>query len=80
LRKVGSVLIVGNTAMLCLVAGENYAQLLQPENWTSRIEVQPPDIAVLQKAWNFGAHTDIRFITSAGGFIGSDLLAGVIAT
>jgi uncharacterized 2Fe-2S/4Fe-4S cluster protein (DUF4445 family) len=77
---VGSVLIVGNTAMLCLVAGENYAQLLQPENWTSRIEVQPPDIAVLQKAWNFGAHTDIRFITSAGGFIGSDLLAGVIAT
>jgi uncharacterized 2Fe-2S/4Fe-4S cluster protein (DUF4445 family) len=80
LHKVGRVLIVGNTAMLCLLSGENYAELLQPENWTRRIAVQPTDIAFLQTAWNLGAQSDIRFITPAGGFIGSDLLAGIIAT
>jgi uncharacterized 2Fe-2S/4Fe-4S cluster protein (DUF4445 family) len=80
LRKVGKVLIVGNTAMLCLLSGKNYAELLQTENWTRRIAVQPPDVACFQTAWNLGAQSDIRFITPAGGFIGSDLLAGIVAT
>ena len=80
LQDIGEVLLVGNTAMLSLLSGENFSQLLQPENWTRRIDCQPQDAAFLRKAWGVGAKASIRFITSLGGFIGSDLLAGVIAT
>lgn len=80
LRDVGDVCIVGNTAMLSLLAGKNYTQLLQPENWTRRIDCQPQDTDFLREAWGLGDDASIRFIAPLGGFIGSDLLAGVIAT
>ncbi|HEX5338896.1 MAG TPA: ASKHA domain-containing protein, partial [Gallionella sp.] len=80
LREVGEVLIVGNTAMLSLLAGQNYAELLQPENWTRRIDCQPQDTDFLREAWGVGKDAEIRFIAPLGGFIGSDLLAGVIAS
>lgn len=80
LHDVGEVLVVGNTAMLSLLSGNNYTQLLQPENWTRRIDCQPQDVAFLRQAWGVGRVAAIRFVTSLGGFIGSDLLAGVIAT
>lgn len=80
LSDVGEVLIVGNTAMLSLLSGTNYADLLQPENWTRRIDCQPRDTDFLRNAWNLNRAAAIRFVTPLGGFIGSDLLAGVIAT
>lgn len=80
LRDVGEVLVVGNTAMLSLLAGKNYTQLLDPENWTRRIDCQPQDTGFLRDAWGVGSAAAIRFVTPLGGFIGSDLLAGVIAT
>ena len=80
LSEVGEVLIVGNTAMMSLLAGKNYTQLLEPENWTRCLDCQPQDTAHLREAWGLGRDASIRFITPLGGFIGSDLLAGVIAT
>lgn len=80
LREVGEVVLVGNTAMLCLLGGRNYRQLLQPENWTRRIDCQPQDTAWLNAGWGISPDAEIRFVTSLGGFIGSDLLAGVVAT
>lgn len=77
---IGEVCIVGNTAMLSLLAHENYALLLQPENWTRRIDCQPQEVNFLRDAWGVSKRAGIRFITPLGGFIGSDLLAGVIAT
>ncbi len=77
---IGEVYVVGNTAMLSLLAHENYALLLQPENWTRRIDCQPQEVGFLRDAWGLGKDAEIRFITPLGGFIGSDLLAGVIAT
>lgn len=78
--RIGRVMIVGNTAMLSLLSGRNYEQLLQPENWTRRIDCRPQDTASLRAAWGLDATAEIRFISAVGGFIGSDLLAGVIAT
>jgi uncharacterized 2Fe-2S/4Fe-4S cluster protein (DUF4445 family) len=78
--EVGRVLIVGNTAMLSLLSGRNYTQLLQPENWTRRIDCQPLDSNFLREAWGLAAPAEIRFVTPVGGFIGSDLLSGVIAS
>lgn len=80
LDQVGEVLLVGNTAMLGLLGRKNAAQLLQPENWTRCIDCQPDDTAFLARVWGIAHDADIRFVTSLGGFIGSDLLAGVIAT
>ena len=80
LCDVGMVLVVGNSAMLSLLAGMNYTQLLLPENWTRRMDCQPQDTAFLCDAWGLGGDVAIRFITPLGGFIGSDLLAGVVAT
>lgn len=80
LDQVGEVLLVGNTAMLGLLGRKNAAQLLQPENWTRCIDCQPDDTAFLARVWGIAHGADIRFVTSLGGFIGSDLLAGVIAT
>jgi len=80
LCDVDEVVVVGNTAMLSLLAGSNYTQLLQPENWIRPIDCQPQDTSRLCKAWGVGAAAAIRFVRPLGGFIGSDLLAGVIAT
>ena len=80
LQGIGEVRLVGNTAMLSLLAGKNYAPLLQPENWTRRLDCQPQDVSFLRAAWGTGRNAVIRFVTPLGGFIGSDLLAGVIAT
>lgn len=80
LSEVGEVLLVGNTAMLALLGRKNAAQLLQPENWTRRIDCQPDDTAFLVRSWGISNEATIRFVTPLGGFIGSDLLAGVIAT
>ncbi|MBU0622329.1 MAG: DUF4445 domain-containing protein [Gammaproteobacteria bacterium] len=80
LRMVGKVALVGNTAMLSLLAGKNHALLLQPENWTLRIDCQPDDTGLLRDAWGLAHDADIRFVAPLGGFIGSDLLAGLVAT
>jgi uncharacterized 2Fe-2S/4Fe-4S cluster protein (DUF4445 family) len=80
LRQVGKVLLVGNTAMLSLLAGKNHALLLQPEYWTQALACQPDDSAFLRRAWALADDAEIRFVAPLGGFIGSDLLAGVVAT
>lgn len=80
LQDAGDVLIAGNTAMMSLLSGKNAALLLQPEYWTRRLDIQPDDTAFLKKAWGLSDKAVIRFITPLGGFIGSDLLTGIIAT
>ncbi len=80
LRGICRVRVVGNTAMLSLLAGKNYAQLLQPEYWTQPLDCQPQDVSFLSAAWGVDRAADIRLVSPLGGFIGSDLLAGVIAT
>jgi uncharacterized 2Fe-2S/4Fe-4S cluster protein (DUF4445 family) len=80
LADIGEICLVGNTAMLSLLSGRNHDLLLQPEYWTRRIDCQPRDTGFLRDAWGVSATAEIRFIPSLGGFIGSDLLAGIVAT
>lgn len=79
LADIGEVLVVGNTAMLTLLAGRNFELLMQPENWVSPIACEP-DREFLAGVWQLGVAASIRFIQPLGGFIGSDLLAALIAT
>jgi len=77
---IGKLLVVGNTAMLTLLAGKNFKMLMYPENWASPIDCQPDDIEYYKLAWRLANNAEIEFIQAVGGFIGSDLLAGLLAT
>ncbi|NNM83335.1 MAG: DUF4445 domain-containing protein, partial [Burkholderiales bacterium] len=59
--------LVGNTAMMALLSGRNSDLLLDPDNWTKRLDCAPIE-------------GDIRFVPPLGGFVGSDILAGIEAT
>ncbi|WIM06683.1 MAG: ASKHA domain-containing protein [Candidatus Nitricoxidivorans perseverans] len=79
LHRIGRVAIVGNTAMLALLAGRNHQLLLQPSQWTRPLDCAPAD-AAWASDWGIAAEADIEAEPPLGGFVGSDLLAGLVAT
>jgi uncharacterized 2Fe-2S/4Fe-4S cluster protein (DUF4445 family) len=70
--SIKEILIVGNTAMLALLAKKHCEQLLQPSYRTQAI-----DCSLNRKTLQ---RIPIDVIPPLAGFIGSDLLAGVLAT
>ena len=80
LGRVNRCLLVGNTAMLALLTGRNYELLVRPETWMGRIDCLPGDTGAWKTAWGFPAGATAEILPPAGGFVGSDLLAGVCAT
>jgi uncharacterized 2Fe-2S/4Fe-4S cluster protein (DUF4445 family) len=79
LAEIGRVLIVGNTAMLMLVCGNSGDSLYLPENWQRSIACLPSDVDAWRSAWRT-PRADIDVVQPLAGFIGSDLLADLIAT
>jgi len=77
---VGRIAIVGNTPMLALLTETDGRTLLQPSSWTRPIECRPDR----GQSWGslLGIHPQAtaEVVPPCGGFIGSDLLAGVLAT
>ncbi|MFH0880386.1 MAG: ASKHA domain-containing protein, partial [Lentisphaerota bacterium] len=80
LERVVRLTLVGNSAMLALLSGQNYDLLLQPSHWMSPVDCLPgrPDLwavplGIHPRAW-------IEVIPPLAGFVGSDLLAGVVST
>lgn len=80
LHRVTSLAVVGNTPMLALLAGNNHHLLLQPQNWQSPIDCQSFAAARWAEAWGLHPGADVRLIQPLAGFVGSDLLAGLVAT
>jgi uncharacterized 2Fe-2S/4Fe-4S cluster protein (DUF4445 family) len=80
LGRISRVVIVGNTAMLALLCQHNYRRLLHPDNWMSDIECLPGDTGKWLRSWGLSSNTVIEIVPPLAGFVGSDLLAGVIAT
>ena len=79
-RRISHVSIVGNTPELALLSEKNYDLLLQPKYWTSEIDCQPEDSQQWCMAWNISPDAEVHVVSPLAGFIGSDLLAGIIAT
>ncbi len=79
LKEIGEVIIVGNTAMLALLSGQGGDTLLDPDHWAGRIDCQPADQAAFQSLW-FMPNATIHLVDAVAGFIGSDLLADLVAT
>ncbi|MGA8832862.1 MAG: ASKHA domain-containing protein [Desulfomonilaceae bacterium] len=78
--EITHVSIVGNTAELALLSEKNYDMLLQPKFWTSQIVCQPGNTRPWSVAWHVNPDAVVDIVAPLAGFIGSDLLAGVLAT
>lgn len=79
LAEIGHVVIAGNTAMLALLAGRGGEALLDPENWQRAIDCRPLDDPAWHAAWHL-PHARIDLLPPVAGFVGSDLLADLLAT
>ncbi|MBF0505550.1 MAG: DUF4445 domain-containing protein [Nitrospirae bacterium] len=80
IRQVVRVALVGNTAMLALLSGQNYLDLLQPRYWTETINCLPVETVSWGASWGISPEAVIEVIPPLAGFVGSDLLAGIMAT
>jgi uncharacterized 2Fe-2S/4Fe-4S cluster protein (DUF4445 family) len=80
IQRVVRLTLVGNTPMLALLSGRNHDLLLQPSHWMRPVDCLPdrPDLWALP----LGIHprAGIGVIPPLAGFVGSDLLAGVVST
>lgn len=79
LEQLGEVLIVGNTAMLTLIAGLSGDVLYDVENWQQPIACLPVDADAWRQAWQM-PNASITLAQPLAGFVGSDLVADLLAT
>jgi uncharacterized 2Fe-2S/4Fe-4S cluster protein (DUF4445 family) len=77
-EEIVEVILVGNTVMHHLFSGRDVEQLSHAPFVSPHLGVQtfrPEDLG-----WSLPAACSIRFAHCLGGFVGSDILAGIIAT
>lgn len=70
---VTEILVVGNTAMLALLANNHIEQLLQPEYWTRPLDCSLSFSTLRQ------TQIPIAIVQPVAGFVGSDILLGLLA-
>jgi uncharacterized 2Fe-2S/4Fe-4S cluster protein (DUF4445 family) len=80
LGLVTSLALEGNTAMLALLTERNYELLVRPETWVRTIDCTPENTGAWKTMWGVPDTTTVEVLPPAGGFVGSDLPAGVLAT
>ncbi|MFA5627389.1 MAG: ASKHA domain-containing protein [Thiohalomonadaceae bacterium] len=79
LHRVIDVRLVGNTAMLALLAEKNSAQLLQPNQWATQFDCTPTKPTGWANIWGIHPQASVIIVPPLAGFVGSDLLAGLVA-
>lgn len=79
-RRIGRVVIVGNTAMLALLTDHNHGLLLQPAHWSAPLDCSPLDSGNWSESWGIAPTARIEVVQPLSGFVGSDLLAGLVAS
>ena len=72
--------VVGNTPMLALLTETDSQILLQPGSWTQPIHCRPADLRAWANILGIDPEAVIDVISPLAGYVGSDLLAGVVAT
>ncbi len=77
---IDAVTLVGNPTMLALLTGDRIARLVDPRQWSRPISCRPADPAAWVRAWGIAGAARIELAAPLAGLIGSDLLAGLIAT
>lgn len=79
-RRIVNVTLVGNTAMLALLSGRNFELLLQPEYWTQPVDCLPLETSGWAAEWGIDPAAGVDVVAPLAGFVGSDLLAGLVST
>jgi uncharacterized 2Fe-2S/4Fe-4S cluster protein (DUF4445 family) len=79
MAEIGHVVIAGNTAMLALLTGRGGETLLDPDHWQSTIDCRPGDDPGWLAGWHM-PNARIDVLPPVAGFVGSDLLADLVAT
>lgn len=80
LERVVRLTLVGNTAMLALLSGQNYQSLLQPSHWASPVHWLSDHLDLGDVPLNIHPRAQIETLRPLAGYVGSDLLAGVMST
>jgi uncharacterized 2Fe-2S/4Fe-4S cluster protein (DUF4445 family) len=80
LQRVVYLALVANTSMLALLTGDRIGRLLDPHNWTRTLDYRQPDAQEWIDAWRIHPHAQVEVIQPLAGFVGSDLLAGLLST
>lgn len=80
LDAIQKVFLVGNTAMITLLTGKGHHDLLQPENWHRHMNISFSQADQWKPLWGLSDKTQLEIIPSLSGFVGSDLLAGILST
>lgn len=80
LRRIVNVTLVGNTAMLALLSSRNIELLLQPEFWTRPVDCAPVETSAWVAEWEINPVAAVDVVAPLAGFVGSDLLAGLVST
>ncbi len=80
IAQIQQLLVVGNTPMLALLSHKNFQQLLDPKYWTQAVDCQIDDVSEWQTFLGLQPQTLIASAPPLAGFVGSDLLAGILAT
>lgn len=79
LAEIGRLIVVGNTAMLASLTERGGDALLDPDNWQHPIDYRPRDAEAWNKTWGL-PHARVLLPQAVAGFVGSDLLASLLAT
>lgn len=79
-RRIVNVTLVGNTAMLALISSRNFELLLQPDYWTQPVDCQPLETSGWVAEWEINPVAEVDVVAPLAGFVGSDLLAGLVST
>jgi uncharacterized 2Fe-2S/4Fe-4S cluster protein (DUF4445 family) len=80
LRDVVRAVIVGNTAMLALLTESDPGRLLLPDYWTLPFDLNPESAKAWAQTIGLNPKAKVDVVSPLAGFVGSDLLAGVVST
>ena len=72
--------VVGNTAMTTLLCGADPRPLLDPKHWQRLMEGDVFHNLDMATAFDLNPGTDVGLVPALGGFVGSDLILGVVHT
>lgn len=78
LSAVGSVRVVGNSAMLSLLGAGSPGALLDPANWVGPLPDSRRFAPELAEEWQLAPSAEVELVPPLGGFVGSDLLAAAV--
>lgn len=79
-RQIVRVAVVGNTPMLAILTETTPQALLRPASWTRELPCRLKDPQAWMNAFALHPGASVEVISPLAGFVGSDLLTGVLAT